>query len=58
MQVSANVTYEVENDISATLGISLTNNLGKYLGILSIHGRVTVNSFKYILDKVYNRLAG
>lgn len=50
--ISANVKFEVAR------GIPLTNNLGKYIGMPTIHGRVTQNTFKFILDKVYSRLLG
>lgn len=58
VHVFANVKQKAANDISETFGIPLTQNLGKYLGMPSIHGRVIANTFKYLLDKVHSRLAG
>lgn len=34
-----------------------TNNLEKYLDVPTIYGKVTQNTFKFILDKVYSLLA-
>lgn len=55
--VSANVKPNFTQILSNSLGISLTNNLGKYLRSPTIHGRVTQNTYKFILDKVYSKLA-
>lgn len=43
--------------MSTTLGISLTNNLGKYFGAPLIHGRVTKATYMEIGDKVNSRLS-
>lgn len=42
--------------VSQQFAIPKTINLGKYLGILTTHGRGTFNTYKFILDKVYSRL--
>lgn len=58
VHASAKVRRDVAKDISEALGIPLTRNLGKYLGMSSIYGRVTANTFEYLLNKMYSRLAG
>ncbi|XP_073051702.1 uncharacterized protein [Primulina eburnea] len=55
---SRNVSATVANDISSTSGIPLTTDLGRYLGVPSIHRRVTNNLFKKVLDRVKSRLEG
>ncbi|CAA0820468.1 RNA-directed DNA polymerase (reverse transcriptase)-related family protein [Striga hermonthica] len=39
------------------LSFGIKNNLGKYLGIPILHGRVTRNAYSHIVDKVESRLA-
>lgn len=39
------------------LGIDITNNFRKYLGVSLIHGRVTKNTYREIVDKVKNKLS-
>lgn len=56
--VSSNVKRELSSRISDTIGIQLTSNLGKYLLMPSIHTRVTMSTFKFLLNKVYSRLTG
>lgn len=56
--VSSNVKSDLAKAISQNLGMLLTNNLEKYLGMSTIHVRITHNTFKFIFDKVYSRLAG
>ncbi|XP_073046080.1 uncharacterized protein [Primulina eburnea] len=55
---SRNVSATLANDLSSTSGIPLTTDLGRYLGVPSIHGRVTNNLFKKVLDRVKSRLEG
>lgn len=55
---SKNVNREEAQRITALAGMPSTENLGKYLGIPSIHGRVTNNMFNPILDKIDARLDG
>lgn len=57
LHVSSNVIDQRAKEISDCFGIQLTNDLGKYLGMPSIHGRVHSNTFKFLLDKVYGKLA-
>ncbi|CAL1381633.1 unnamed protein product [Linum trigynum] len=55
---SKNTKDQVKTRISDTLGIQQTNNLGRYLGVPVIHGRVTKDTYKYILEKIDKRLSG
>ncbi|CAI0546181.1 unnamed protein product [Linum tenue] len=40
------------------MGIPQTQDLGRYLGVPVLHGRVTKQTYKYILDRLDNKLAG
>ncbi|OMP00911.1 reverse transcriptase [Corchorus capsularis] len=44
-------------DMSSLLGITGSDNLGKYLGVPLIHGRVTKATFKEIIEKVQSMLS-
>ncbi|CAL8098742.1 unnamed protein product [Prunus armeniaca] len=54
---SPNISKELAYDISHICGSSLTNNLGKYLGMPLLHSRVTKTTYKNLVDKVHARLA-
>ena len=56
--VSQDVDSNVANEISHLFGIPLTTNLGKYLGIPSIHGRMSSSLYQQILDRLEARLEG
>lgn len=45
---SRNVNHNKVTQISNELGFQLTADLGKYLGILVHHGRVSRRSYNYI----------
>lgn len=55
---SSNVPDEHANEISRILGIVVTYDLGFYLGMPTINGRVTKATFQHIIDKVDKRLSG
>ncbi|CAN1795223.1 Putative ribonuclease H protein At1g65750 [Linum perenne] len=38
--------------------MSATRNLGRYLGILVLHGRTTVDKFEYIIERIDHKLSG
>ena len=38
------------------LGITVTDNLGQYLGVPIVHGRITKETYKYIIEKMSRRL--
>ncbi|CAN1808124.1 Putative ribonuclease H protein At1g65750 [Linum perenne] len=46
------------SDIAGILGIGVTRDLGRYLGVPILHGRVTKQTYSYILDRLDNKLAG
>ncbi|KAI9112505.1 hypothetical protein K1719_016428 [Acacia pycnantha] len=54
---SRNVHFNREIDLSNKLGIGVTTNLGKYLGVPLIHSRVTNETFGHIIQKVKSRLS-
>ena len=58
LYVSRNVENSLANQLSSMSGIPLTTDLGMYLGMPSLHGRITNSSFKHVLDRVAARLAG
>ncbi|XP_031132009.1 uncharacterized protein LOC116033406 [Ipomoea triloba] len=55
---SKNTPPGLADDIANQLSIARTGDMGKYLGVLSIHGRVTRGTFKDLLDRVNGRLEG
>ncbi|KAG5529761.1 hypothetical protein RHGRI_030220 [Rhododendron griersonianum] len=55
--VSPNVPRNKARRLSAASGISLTNDLGKYLGIPLLHKRVSKDHFNHILEKIQKRLS-
>lgn len=55
---SKNTDPAVAQGVSARLNIARTEDLGKYLGVPSIHGRVTCRTFQGLLDRVQTRLDG
>ncbi|CAL1375573.1 unnamed protein product [Linum trigynum] len=55
---SKNTMESVKKRISDMLGIKQTNNLGRYLGVPVIHGRVSKDTYKFILEKIDQRLSG
>lgn len=54
---SKNVDGAVRNHLCHVSGFSVTKDIGKYLGVPILHERVTNRSFKFILDKVDQRLS-
>jgi len=47
---SQNLSHEFTNGVSAELSVPITEDLGKYIGIPTVNGRVSRTTFKYILD--------
>ncbi|XP_061370519.1 uncharacterized protein LOC133313201 [Gastrolobium bilobum] len=54
---SKNVSLGRAKEISGSLGIGITPDLGKYLGVPLFHKRVTKNTFRNVLDRVQGRLS-
>ena len=55
---SRNTSSTVKEEVSETLRILIMDDLGRYLGMPTINGRVTKQTFKHIMDRVDRRLAG
>ena len=55
---SKNITTRDARTIGNALGISVTHDLGCYLGMPLLHSRVTKTTYQSILDKVEMRLTG
>lgn len=55
---SNNVKSDETKMIGNILGFSITNDLGKYLGMPLLHSRVTKKTYQSITDKVEKRLSG
>ncbi|KAL5781970.1 hypothetical protein ACOSP7_006999 [Xanthoceras sorbifolium] len=49
-----NVITDLANDIVVICETPLYKNLGKYLGVPLIHGRVNSHTYKEIIDKTQN----
>ena len=55
--VSPNVDNAIARSLSTLSSIPLTNNLGTYLGVPIVHGRMTKNTYAPLVDKVLKKLA-
>ncbi|KAK9195305.1 hypothetical protein WN943_003425 [Citrus x changshan-huyou] len=55
---SKNVEPALSKKISELSGFSTSKNLGKYLGMPLLHGRVTNKTYQEILDRVDKQLSG
>lgn len=55
---SGNTPIDVKQAIVDKMGIPKVQDLGKYLGIPSIHGRLKKETFRGILEKMRSRLTG
>ncbi|CAN1774822.1 hypothetical protein LINPERHAP1_LOCUS13106 [Linum perenne] len=51
---SKNVDRRIASTISATLGIPLTQDLGRYLGVPVLHERVTKHTYQDVIDELIN----
>lgn len=58
LMFSSNVPQSTADDIIGLAGIPHTKDIGVYLGLPMINGRVSKNSFGYLLDKLHKKLAG
>ncbi|CAN1746300.1 Putative ribonuclease H protein At1g65750 [Linum perenne] len=55
---SKNTPRILSREITNCLGIEATQDLGRYLGAPILHGRVTKQSYAFLLDRLDKRLAG
>lgn len=53
---SRNVDYGLKNSLSQKLGVSVVLGTGKYLGLPSVVGRKKKATFKYIKDRVWQKI--
>ena len=53
---SRNVNDKTAKILGRLLGMKVTNNLGRYLGVPLIYGRITKETYKYIIERVDKRL--
>ncbi|CAL1354334.1 unnamed protein product [Linum trigynum] len=57
MFVSANISRRRARALSARMEIPLTVDLGRYLGVMAIHGRVTRGRYQDLILKIQRKLA-
>lgn len=55
---SRNMDTENARRLSEAAGIVQTTDLGRYLGVPSVHGRVTTNMFAHLIGKIEVKLEG
>ncbi|CAN1222018.1 LINE-1 retrotransposable element ORF2 protein [Linum grandiflorum] len=55
---SRNVSTSSRRSICAELEFGETHNLGRYLGVPVLHGRVTKHTYQFVLDRIDPKLAG
>ena len=55
---SKNVPITLASGIGKALGFSVTNNLGRYLGMPLLHDWVSKKTYQSIIDKIDQRLSG
>ncbi|KAH9770764.1 putative ribonuclease H protein [Citrus sinensis] len=55
---SKNVPVTLASGIGKALCFSITNNLGRYLGMPLLHDRVSKKTYQSIIDKIDQRLSG
>lgn len=54
---SSNIDLDLASDLSRTLGIEKTQDLGNYLGAPLLHQRTTRNTYAYVLEKMRKKLS-
>ncbi|CAN1134502.1 Putative ribonuclease H protein At1g65750 [Linum perenne] len=55
---SKNTPPRVATEVSEVLGIAATTDLGRYLGVPILHGKVFKHTYDFLLDRLDSRLAG
>ncbi|XP_031115795.1 uncharacterized protein LOC116019654 [Ipomoea triloba] len=56
--VSPNTANSLADDISRIMSILITKELGKYLGVPSLHGRVNKSTFAAVEERITTKLQG
>lgn len=55
---SPNTPLSLIRTVTGNFGIPSTTDLGKYLGVPFVHGRLRSQPFGYLLDRIHGRLSG
>ncbi|CAN1726093.1 Putative ribonuclease H protein At1g65750 [Linum perenne] len=55
---SSGIDRNVSRNISEIMVIATTQNLGRYLGVPLLHGRINRNTYDFLLTRIDNKLAG
>ena len=55
--VSHNVKHDKAKALGDGMGVVVTKDLGRYLGVPNINGRVTKRTYGYIVDKMRKRIS-
>ncbi|CAN1848775.1 Putative ribonuclease H protein At1g65750 [Linum perenne] len=55
---SKNTTSPVRRSTCRLLGIAETQDLGRYLGVPVLHGRISKNTYEYIIERIDQKLDG
>lgn len=55
---SRNTDFETREEISGSMRMEETDDLGAYLGVPTINGRSSKREYQYLVDKVNGKLAG
>jgi hypothetical protein len=58
MTFSPNLQANVKVDFQTIMPIEVTNTIAKYLGMLTTMGRSKIQDFKFLMDKIWNKLKG
>ena len=45
------------NELGRDMGMMVTSDLGRYLGVPIIHGRITKQMYAYVVDKMKRRIS-
>ncbi|KAL4343507.1 hypothetical protein AHAS_Ahas11G0085300 [Arachis hypogaea] len=51
------MNFSRKRELSEALGMRLTSNLGKYLGVPLLHGRTKIEDFQFIINRITSRLS-
>lgn len=55
---SSNIKNDLANKIARTIGMQQTHDMGKYLGVQTIHVRTTKSLFNLLLERINVKLDG
>ncbi|GMJ08752.1 hypothetical protein HRI_004544400 [Hibiscus trionum] len=55
---SHNIHASLREDISGAFGFQCVDDLGRYLGVPLLHGRITKNTYRYLIQRVADKLTG